>query len=90
MDVPRKVSQFDAILCESPEFLGIFWSTGEGGALASDSLAALQDTSPKLKGQNPAAWRILETWHINELPNRAPPFPEKVFQALVGFFYFPS
>lgn len=82
LELPRKMPQLDAILCEYLEHL---WATGEGRALASDTLASLQNTSPKLRGAIPAAWRLLKTWHVNELPNRAPPFPEVVLQTLVGY-----
>ena len=70
------------------DYLEHLWSSGEGRALASDTLAALQDTSPRLRGRLPGAWRLLKTWHTNEILNRAPPFPEKVVQSLVGYFWF--
>ena len=85
LELPRKMSLLDAMLCEYLEYL---WATGEGRALASDTLASLQNTSPKIKGSIPAAWRLLKTWHVNELPNRAPPFPEIALQTLVGYFLF--
>ena len=80
LELPR-----DGLLCDYLEFL---WSSGEGRALASDTLAALQDTSPRLKGSIPGAWRLLKTWHVNEIPSRAPPLPERVLTALVGYFIF--
>ena len=33
----------------------------------------------------PGAWRLLKTWSINEIPNRAPPLPEHVLHALCGW-----
>lgn len=75
----------DGLLCDYLEHL---WSAGEGKGLASDTLAALQDSSPKLRGAIPGAWRLLKTWHVNEIPCRAPPLPEKVLQSLVGYFLF--
>ena len=33
-------------------------------------------------------WRLLKTWHVNELPNRAPPFPLVVLQTLLGYSFF--
>jgi hypothetical protein len=39
---------------------------------------------PNLKGHLNMSWRLLKVWHQNEMPNRAPPFPEVVLQALVG------
>ena len=47
-------------------------------------MAGLQDKDPKLRGHLPGSWRLLTTRSINELPNRAPPLPEAVLQALVG------
>ena len=85
LELPRKLSLFDPLLCEYLEHL---WATGEGRALASDTLASLQDISPRIRGSIPGAWRLLKTWSVNELPNRAPPFPEKVLQCVVGYFLF--
>ena len=85
LQLPTLRAHMDGIVCEYLEHL---WATGEGRALASDTLAALQDASPKLRGCLPGAWRLLKAWHVNEIPNRAPPFPEKVLQSLVGYFVF--
>ena len=85
LDLPRQKTHMDNLLCDYLEHL---WSTGEGRGLASDTLAALQDTSPSLKGAIPGAWRLLKTWNINEIPCRAPPLPEKVLLSLVGYFVF--
>ena len=85
LELPSQRSQMDGLLCDYLEFL---WSSGEGRGLASDTLAALQDTSPKLRGAIPGAWRLLKTWHANEIPCRAPPLPQPVLEALVGYFLF--
>ena len=85
LEIPRRKSDMDGILCEYLEHL---WSTGEGRALASDALASLQDASPSLRGSIPGAWRLLKTWHTHEIPCRAPPFPEKILKSLVGYFIF--
>ena len=74
------MSQFDVVL---REYLERLWATGGGRALASDTLASLQDT-----WSHPCAWQLLKTWSINQIPNRAPPFPERVQQTLVGYFLF--
>ena len=87
IELPHQKSALDGLLCDYLEHL---WSSGEGRGLASDTLAALQDTSPKLKGSIPGAWRLLKTWNINEIPCRAPPLPERVLLALVGYFLFHS
>ena len=85
LELPTKKHLLDPILCDYLEHL---WSSGEGRGLASDTLASLQDTSPSLRGALPGAWRLLKTWHIHEIPNRAPPFPEKVLLSLAGYFIF--
>lgn len=36
----------------------------------------------------PGAWRLLRTWSVNEIPNRAPPLPDQVLQAMVGWSFF--
>eukprot|EP00435_Cladocopium_sp_Y103_P012901 s836_g3.t1 len=83
--LPREYSRLDSLLCDYLEHL---WATGEGRALASDTLAALQDTSPKIRGSIPGAWRLLRTWHVHEIPSRAPPLPERVLKTLAGYFIF--
>ena len=85
LEIPKQKYLLDGILCEYLEHL---WATGEGLGLASDTLASLQDTTPALRGSIPGAWRLLKTWHVHEVPNRAPPFPEKVLQSLAGYFIF--
>ena len=87
LDLPAKRTQLDGLLCD---YLEELWAKGEGRALASDTLAALQDASPRLRGSIPGAWRLLRTWHANEIPNRAPPFAEKVVQSVAGYFVFHS
>ena len=83
--LPKQRTKLDVLVCEYLEYL---WSHGFGRALASDTLAGLQDHDPKLKGQLQAAWRLLKTWHVNEVPNRAPPLPEHVLHAMVGWAFF--
>ena len=85
LDLPKNKNAMDGILCEYLEYL---WATGEGRALASDSLASLQDTMPGLRGYIPGAWRLLKTWHVHEIPNRAPPFPERILKSMAGYFIF--
>ena len=85
LQLPRQKTRLDGLLCEYLEHL---WATGEGRALASDTLASLQDSDPSLRGQIPGSWRLLKTWNLNEVPNRAPPLPERILQSLVGYFIF--
>eukprot|EP00435_Cladocopium_sp_Y103_P048183 s2515_g14.t1 len=75
----------DPLVCE---FLEHLWATGEGRALASDTVAGLQDADIKLRGHLQGSWRLLKTWSINEVPNRAPPLPFHVLQAMVGWAFF--
>ena len=66
------------------EYIEHLWSSGEGRAMASDTVAALQDSEPHLKGKLASVWRLLKVWSQHELPNRAPPMPETVVHAMVG------
>lgn len=83
--LPHQRSSLDPLVCEYLEHL---WSQGHGRALASDTVAALQDFDPKIRGHLPGAWRLLRTWSMNEVPNRAPPLPEHVLQAMAGWAFF--
>ena len=76
--LPRERDHMDVLVCEYVEHL---WSSGAGRAVASDTVAGLQDVTPKLRGCLPGSWRLLKTWAVNEVPNRAPPLPEHVLHA---------
>ena len=83
--LPSKREDLDSLLAEYIEFL---WETGEGRALASDTVAGVQDLDPKLRGHLALTWRLLKTWHVSEVPNRAPPLPESALRAMVGWSIF--
>ena len=83
--LPRERDRMDPLLCDYLEHL---WATGAGRALAADTLAGVQDLQPNLRTRLPGAWRLLKTWHINEIPNRAPPLPEHVLRAMAGWAFF--
>ena len=85
LQLPRQRDKLDALVAEYIEHL---WMSGEGRGLASDTVASLQDFDPKLRGTLLVTWRLLKTWHINEVPNRAPPIPEMALQAMVGWAIF--
>ena len=85
LQLPRQRDRLDQLTCEYMEHL---WSSGEGRALASDTIAGLQDFDPRLKGQLPCTWRLLKVWNTHEIPNRAPPLPEVVLKAMVGYSLF--
>eukprot|EP00438_Fugacium_kawagutii_P029680 Skav211484 [mRNA] locus=scaffold2188:226124:230616:- [translate_table: standard] len=85
LTLPKQRSLLDGIVSD---YLESMWAEGEGRSLASDTLAALQDREPYLKGQLVHSWRLLKTWVAHELPNRAPPFTEEVVQTLVGYCNF--
>ena len=70
------------------EYVEHLWSVGEGRALAADTIAALQDSQPQLRGQLHGTWRLLKTWNASEIPNRAPPMPVEVLEAMVGHAIF--
>ena len=67
LTIPANVTAFDDMLADYIEYL---WSVGEGRALAS---AAFQDTEPRLKGKLQVTWRLLKTWHVNEIPSASLP-----------------
>ncbi len=85
LTLPKNRDLLDPIVCDYVEHL---WSTGCGRAKASDTLAGLQDFDPKIKHCLPGAWRLLKTWVVNEIPNRAPPLPQHVVHAMCGWAAF--
>lgn len=85
LELPTRRAFMDPLVSEYLEHL---WCTGMGRGLACDTLASLQDSDPRLRGQLPGSWRLLKAWHQNEIPNRAPPLPERLLQALVGWSWF--
>ena len=82
---PRDAPGHDYLLSQYIEFL---WETGEGRALACDTIASVQDQQPALRGHLPSAWRLMRTWQTNEIPNRAPPLPVEALHVLVGYALF--
>ena len=80
--LPKARDAIDPLVSDYIEYL---WSEGEGKAEASNVLASLQDTDPKLRGCLPSSWRLLRTWNANEIPQRAPPMSESVLKAMVGW-----
>ena len=83
--LPTKKDALDPLVCEYLEHL---WSTGVGRGQANDTVAGLQDLQPSVRNHLPGAWRLLRTWALNEIPNRAPPIPEQVVQAMAGWAFF--
>ena len=83
--LPKDKHKLDPLVCDYLEHL---WASGAGRALACDTLAGLQDLQPGLHNHLPGAWRLLKAWHMNEIPNRAPPLPEHLLQAMVGWSIF--
>ena len=83
--LPAQRDLLDPMVCD---FLEHLWSSGAGRAVGSDTVAGLQDFDPKLRHKLPGSWRLLKTWAINEVPNRAPPLPEHVVHAMCGWACF--
>ena len=83
--LPQQRDRLDPLVCDYLEFL---WSSGQGRAAASDTVAGLQDQDVRLKGQLMGSWWLLKTWAVNEIPNRAPPLPVHVLHAMVGWALF--
>ena len=84
-ELPRQRAKVDELICDYLEHL---WSSGAGRGLACDTLAGLQDLQPNLRNHLPGPWRLLKAWHVNEVPNRAPPLPEHVVWAIAGWDFF--
>ena len=85
IEIPMTRDRMDDLVADYLEHL---WMSGEGKGLASDTVAALQDINPKLRGSLPSSWRLLKAWASHEIPSRAPPFPETVVLALAGRAFF--
>jgi hypothetical protein len=82
LQLPTKREFMDDLISDYLEYL---WAQGEGRAVGSTFLAALQDHDPKLKHNLPSSWRLMKTWTTHEVPCRAPPLSEPVLKALVGW-----
>lgn len=85
LTLPTNRHEMDPLVCDYLEHL---WSTGSGRALASDTVAGIQDLQPNLRHQLSGAWRLLKTWAHNEIPSRAPPLPEHLVHAMAGWAFF--
>ena len=85
VELPSKLLHMDGIVADYIEHL---WQEGEGRALASDTLAGLQDRQPQLRNRLSASWRLMKTWNVNEVPCRAPPMTLDVLEGLVGWALF--
>ena len=85
LQLPTSKQRLDPLVCD---YLEHMWSTGLGRGQANDTVAALQDQQPSVRGHLQGAWRLLKTWSINEVPNRAPPLPEQVVLAMTGWAFF--
>ena len=83
--LPQVRDHMDSLVSDYLEFL---WSQGEGRAMESSFLAALQDFDPKLKHMLPGSWRLMRTWTTHEVPARAPPLTDSVLRAMVGWAIF--
>ena len=87
LSLPKRRDQMDPLVSDYLEYL---WSEGEGRAAAGNFLAALQDSQPKLRGALPGSWRLMKTWSINEVPQRAPPLSEAILDAMMGWAILPD
>lgn len=70
--LPTNKFDTDPIVCDYLEHL---WSAGQGRALASDTLASLQDKQPNLRHCLPGAWRLMKTWSPMRYQTERRPFP---------------
>ena len=44
------------------QYIEVRWEGGEGRALAADTIAAVQDYLPAVKGKLAASWRLMKTY----------------------------
>ena len=79
--IPNETVQFDLLVSE---YLNHLWEEGEGRALGSNTLAALQFKCPHLRKNLPSSWRLLSAWHKRELPMSAPPLTVPLLYSLCG------
>ena len=70
------------------QYIEVLWEGDEGRALAADTIAAVQDYLPAVKGKLATSWRLMKTWNTQEIPNRAPPLPEQAVLAMAGWGFF--
>lgn len=57
LELPKQKIKLDGLVADYIEHL---WSSGEGRALASDTVAGLQNLDPHLKNSLVTAWRLLK------------------------------
>lgn len=57
---------------------------GEGRELVSDTVAR----RPQIERPIAIDLETLKMWHVNEVPNRAPPLTETAIEAMVGWSFF--
>ena len=82
---PNSAYQLDFVVSD---YLEALWANGRGRTEGSNTLAALQDAQPHLKGKLKMSWRLMKAWVSNEVPNRAPPLPLDCLYIMVGYSLF--
>ena len=83
--LPPSAKELDLVASDYLEYL---WAKGAGRTEGSNTLATLQDSQPILKGKLPQSWRLMKTWVVHEVPNRAPPLPLEFLEVMVGYSLF--
>lgn len=83
--IPPSAMELDLLVSDYLEHL---WAKGFGRSTGSNTLAALQDSQPHLKGKLLQSWRLMKAWVVHEVPNRAPPLPLEHLEAMVGYSLF--
>ena len=53
--------------------------------LVANSLSGLHYFLPSARRKPPASWKLFATWRKMEVPSRAPPLPEDLTWAMMGF-----
>ena len=83
--LPNTAYQLDFVVSD---YLEALWAQGKVRSDGSNILAALQDAQPHLKGKLKMSWRLMKTWVVHEVPNRAPPLSIDCLYTMVGYSLF--
>ena len=81
LNLPTSFVKLDEIIMD---FLESLWHEGEPLGIGETSVASFQYYVPSARGQLKGAWDLLKVWRRLEPPCRTPPWPRKLFLAIVG------
>eukprot|EP00438_Fugacium_kawagutii_P018907 Skav236693 [mRNA] locus=scaffold847:329297:333620:- [translate_table: standard] len=82
LELAASIEDLD-VLCE--EWIEHEWERGTPLSVIGDALCSLHFHWPQVKGQLRGSWKLYRNWRRIEVPQRAPPMPRVVCQALIGW-----